>query len=94
VGDSFSSRQLGGMLSKIFNKSITVFDGDTEELRAALVANGAPAEYASVMSHYFESVEEGRGKMTDTVVRVLGRKPGSYAHWLERNRPGILSSIS
>lgn len=89
--DSFSTRQLGETLSKAVNKRLTVFDGGTEELRAALIENGAPGEYAPIMSHYFESVVHGRWKVTDTVSRVLGRKPRSYAQWLERNLPGIRS---
>jgi uncharacterized protein YbjT (DUF2867 family) len=89
--DSFSTRQLGEMLSKALNKRLSVFDGSTEELRAALIENGASGEYAPVMSHYFESVADGRWKVTDTVGHVLGRKPRSYAQWLERSLPDILS---
>jgi uncharacterized protein YbjT (DUF2867 family) len=65
--DSFSTRQLGETLSKVLNKRLTVFDGSTEELRATLVENGAPGEYAATMSHYFETVADGRWKVTDTV---------------------------
>jgi uncharacterized protein YbjT (DUF2867 family) len=89
--DSFSTRQLGGMLSKVLDRRLSVFDGGTDELRDALVENGAPAEYAPIMSHYFETVADGRWMVTDTVGRVLGRKPRSYAQWLERNLPNILS---
>jgi uncharacterized protein YbjT (DUF2867 family) len=89
--DSFSTRQLGETLSKAVNRPLTVFDGDSEELRAALIENGAPGEYAPVMSHYFESVADGRWKVTETVGQLLGRKPQSYAQWLERNLPDILS---
>ncbi len=89
--DSFSTRQLGETLSKALKKPLTVFDGGEEELRAALIENGAPGEYAPIMSHYFDSVTDGRWKVTDTVDQVLGRKPQSYALWLERNLPDILS---
>lgn len=88
--DSFSTRQLGEALSKALNRSLTVFDGSTEELRAALIENGAPGEYAPVMSHYFESVADGHWKVTDTAGQVLGRKPRSYDRWLEHNLPNIL----
>jgi hypothetical protein len=44
------------------------------------------------MSHYFESVADGRWKVTDTVGQVLGsRKPQTYAQWLQRNLPEISS---
>ena len=88
--DSFSTRQLAATLSKVLNKNLIVFDGTTEELRVALLENGAPGEYASVMSHYFESVAAGRWKVTDTVERLLGRKPRSYAQWLHSHLPNIL----
>jgi uncharacterized protein YbjT (DUF2867 family) len=92
--DSFSTRQLGETLSKVLNKRLTVFDGSTEDLRVALIENGAPGEYAPVMSHYFDSVAGGHWKVTDTVSRLLGRKPRSYADWLERNLPSILSRVT
>jgi uncharacterized protein YbjT (DUF2867 family) len=88
--DSFSTRELGTILSKVLNKRLTIFDGSTEELRAALVENGAPGEFAPIMSQYFESVAAGRWKVTDTVPRLLGRKPRSYAQWLNSNLPNIL----
>lgn len=88
--DSFSSRQLGAMLSKVLKKNLTVFDGSTEELRAALVDNGAPGEYAPIMSDYFGSVAAGHFKVTETVAQLLGRKPRTYAEWLDSNLPNIL----
>jgi uncharacterized protein YbjT (DUF2867 family) len=88
--DSFSTRQLGDTLSKALNKDLTVFDGSPEDLRAALVDNGAAGEYAPTMSHYFETVADGHWKVTDTVSQLLGRKPRNYAQWLERNLPEIL----
>jgi uncharacterized protein YbjT (DUF2867 family) len=89
--DWFSTRQLGETLSKVLNKKLAVLDGSTKELRAALVENGAPGEYAPIMSHHFQTVADGRWKVTDTVNQLLGRKPRSYAEWLERNLPDILS---
>jgi uncharacterized protein YbjT (DUF2867 family) len=89
--DAFSTRQLGRFLSAALKKPITVFDGDVQELRLALIKNGAPGEYAPTMSNYFGSVQDGRWKVTDTVARLLGRKPESYAHWLEHNLPGIVA---
>ena len=39
--DCFSTRQLGETLSEALNRPLTVFDGGTEELRVALLENGA-----------------------------------------------------
>lgn len=87
--DSFSTRQLGEMLSELLKIKLTVFDGSTDELRTALIENGAPGEYAPVMSHYFDTVAAGRWKVTDTVAQLLGRAPRSYREWLEINLPRI-----
>jgi nucleoside-diphosphate-sugar epimerase len=73
--DAFSTRELGRILSNSLKKPITVFHGGVEELRLALMENGVPSEYAPTMSHYFETVEQGRWKVTDRVAQVLGRKP-------------------
>lgn len=92
--DSFTTLQLRETLSKALNKQLDLFSGGEEELRVALIENGAPGEYAPVMSHYFESVAEGQWKVTDTVAQLLGRKPTSYTQWLNRNLPDILSRAS
>ena len=91
--DSFSTRQLAEILSKRLNKQLAIFDGSTDELRDRLIENGAPGVYAPVMSHYFDTVAEGHWKVTDTVSRVLGRKPRSYQQWLDLNLPSIMKSF-
>jgi uncharacterized protein YbjT (DUF2867 family) len=83
--DSFSAHELAGVLSGRLGRKLDVFRGDTESLRVALVESGAPGEYAPLMANYFEAVAEGRWRVTDTVRELLGRKPGSYAQWLDRN---------
>ena len=88
--DHFTTVQLGEILSKALGKKLALFEGDEAALRSALVACGAPPEYAPVMSHYFETVADGRWRTTDTVSRLLGRKPGGYREWLTRNLPDIL----
>jgi len=88
--DSFTTLELREMLSEALNKQLTLFSGGEEELRVALIENGAPGEYAPVMSHYFDSVAEGQWKITDTAAQLLGRKPTSYTQWLQRNLPRIL----
>jgi uncharacterized protein YbjT (DUF2867 family) len=87
--DTFSTYQLRDILSNALNRKLAVFDGNTEQLRAALVESGAPGEYAPIMSHYFDSVAEGRWQVTDWVSTLLGRKPGNYRQWLRLNLPTI-----
>jgi hypothetical protein len=79
------------MLSRALGRELTLFSGDTEALRNALVQSGAPEAYAPLMAGYFALVAAGFWRRTDTAGRLLGRKPQSYAQWLERNLPEILS---
>jgi uncharacterized protein YbjT (DUF2867 family) len=88
--DSFTALELANTLSRALGRDLTVFRGDTEALRAALVECGAPEEYAPLMAGYFATVAAGFWRVTDTAGHVLGRKPRAYAQWLDRNLPGIL----
>jgi uncharacterized protein YbjT (DUF2867 family) len=85
--DSFTAAELAGMLSRVLRRDITLFDGDLDALRAALIESGTPAEYAPLMAGYFAKVAAGRFKTTDTAGRLLGRPPRAYVHWLEQNLP-------
>jgi uncharacterized protein YbjT (DUF2867 family) len=88
--DSLTTRELADRLSKATGRKLATFRGDTEALRAALVACGAPEVYAPLMANYFAAVAAGFWRTTDTVARVLRRAPRSYAQWLDRNLPDIL----
>lgn len=85
--DSFTAANLARRLSTLLKRNIAIFEGDLDALRKALVASGAPAEYAPLMAGYFAKVAAGLWKRTDTVGRLLGRAPSTYAHWLEQNLP-------
>jgi len=85
--DSFTAAELARTLSRVLRRDITIFDGDLDALRAALVESGAPGEYAPLMSGYFAKVAAGLFKRTDTAGKLLGRPPCAYAHWLEQNVP-------
>jgi uncharacterized protein YbjT (DUF2867 family) len=89
--DSFTARELAGMLSLALNRELAIFSGDTEALRAALIECGAPEAYAPLMAGYFATVAAGHWRTTDTAGRLLGRKPGSYAQWLDRNLASIIA---
>lgn len=58
---------------------------DEEERRKWLERNRPPA-MAEVLVSVFRAMREGRlAKVTDTVERVLGRKPLSFDRWLEQH---------
>jgi uncharacterized protein YbjT (DUF2867 family) len=85
--DSFTAAELARMLSRVLERDITIFKGDIEALRTALIESGAPGEYAPLMAAYFTKVAAGFYKTTDTAAKVLGRAPRAYAEWLEKNLP-------
>ena len=92
--DSFTAGELAAAISRRIGRDLTIFSGDTEALRAALVESGAPGEYAPLMAGYFATVAAGHWHVTDTVGELLGRKPRSYADWLDANLPAVLQSVS
>jgi NAD(P)H dehydrogenase (quinone) len=85
--DLFTPRELGDLLSRARGRELTLLDGNSDALRAALVRAGAPEAYAPLMARYFALVAAGFWHATDTVGRLLGRKPQSYAQWLAGNLP-------
>src|SRR6185436_14267078 len=52
--DAFTSTELAGILSRALGRDIALFRGDFDALHAALIASGAPPEYAPLMSGSFE----------------------------------------
>jgi uncharacterized protein YbjT (DUF2867 family) len=75
--DTFTAVDLARLLSKTMGREVRVFEGGVEN--------------APMMAKYFAMVAEGLYKTTDTLGKILGRAPRSYADWLERNLPNILS---
>jgi uncharacterized protein YbjT (DUF2867 family) len=90
--DNFSPHELADVLSRSLGRKLDVFQGDNESLRTGLLESGAPGEYAPLMADYFDSVDQGHWRVTDTVRELLGRKPGSYAEWLNRNLSKIAAT--
>jgi len=85
--ETYTAAELAALLSRVLKRNITVFQGDTEALRDALIANGAKGEHAPFMARYFAKVAAGLYTTTDTASNILGRSPHAYAEWIESNRP-------
>jgi uncharacterized protein YbjT (DUF2867 family) len=90
--DSFTAAELARTLSRVLGRDLTIFEGGLDALRAALMENGVPAEFAPLMAGYFAKVAAGVFKTTDTAGTVLGRAPRSYADWIEQNHPAALNA--
>jgi uncharacterized protein YbjT (DUF2867 family) len=85
--ETYTAAQLASLLSNVLGRKLDVFEGDVEALRQALIASGAPGEYAPIMALYYGKVAAGFYKATDTVSRLLSRPPRAYADWLQDNFP-------
>jgi uncharacterized protein YbjT (DUF2867 family) len=85
--DSFTAAELARTLTQVLRRDITIFEGDLDALRTALIQSGAPPEFAPLMAGYFAKVAAGLMKTTDTAAKLLGRAPRAYVRWLEQNLP-------
>jgi uncharacterized protein YbjT (DUF2867 family) len=88
--DAYTAAGLARLLARVVGREVKVFDGGLEAFCEALIANGAPSEYAPAMTRYFTKVAAGFYKPTETASKVLGRAPRAYADWLEENPPVAL----
>ena len=91
--DALSASDLQRILSRALGRELSLFHGDTESLRAALIECGAPEVYAPIMANYFASVRAGFWRPTDTFTRLVRRKPRSYAEWLDRHLASIVRTV-
>jgi uncharacterized protein YbjT (DUF2867 family) len=89
--DAYTAADLARLLSGSVGREVRVFEGGLDELRGALIANGARGENAPLMAMYFGKVAAGLFEPTDTLRNLLGRAPRTFAGWLQENLPGILS---
>lgn len=80
-----TAADLARVLSHLVGHTVRVFSGDVAALRDALVANGAPGEYAPSMARYFAKVAAGFYTTTGTATQLLGRAPHTYSWWLAHN---------
>jgi uncharacterized protein YbjT (DUF2867 family) len=77
--DAFTAADLAGLLSKVVRREVKVFEGDVE---------GAP------MAKYFGMVAAGLYGTTDTLGKLLGRRPRAFADWLPDNLPAALHTAA
>ncbi len=57
-----------------------------EEARERLLARGLPPPVAAALVSLWRGVRDGKlADVTDTVERVLGRKPRTFAEWAREN---------
>jgi uncharacterized protein YbjT (DUF2867 family) len=84
---ALSYREMTATIGAAIGKAIAFKPISDSEARARLVEHGGmPAAVADALVGLWQSVREGRvANVTDTVERVLGRKPHTFARWAAQN---------
>jgi uncharacterized protein YbjT (DUF2867 family) len=83
----FTVRELVRILGRAIGRELEVRDVATpEEAVRSRFPNGAPPVLAAAITEGFKIMREDTvGSRTDTVKRLLGREPGTFASWCARN---------
>ncbi|HEY3627610.1 MAG TPA: NAD(P)H-binding protein [Terracidiphilus sp.] len=73
-------------LAKVLGKSIRSVDVPAEAAIEGMQRNGLPAQLAQAVGESIAAVRDGRAEhLTNTVERITGRKPMSFAQWAEKH---------
>jgi uncharacterized protein YbjT (DUF2867 family) len=84
--EMLSYPEMAAKISAVIGKPIRYETLSDEEQRRQLVARNRPAHMVEAILSIFRATREGRiAGVTDTVERVLGRKPLSFDRWLEQH---------
>ncbi|WP_206957045.1 NAD(P)H-binding protein [Trinickia acidisoli] len=83
-GETISLPEQVALLAQALDRSLRAVDITLDVAAANLTRVGIPEPIAASIVKSFEAVKAGRGTMTtDTVERVLGRKPLRFEQWLK-----------
>jgi uncharacterized protein YbjT (DUF2867 family) len=81
-GELLTIAQQVEILGESRNKAIRCVDVPTEAAVEGLIRIGTPAPVAAAVGKSFEAIREGRMDVVkDTVERVTGRRPRTFASW-------------
>jgi uncharacterized protein YbjT (DUF2867 family) len=84
--EALSYEQKGAMIGAVVGREVRFEEISEEEARAQQAAWNAPPALAEARLSIFRAVREGRlAKVTDTVEKVLGRKPIAFDQWAREN---------
>ena len=84
--ESLSYAQISERIGAAIGKHIRFEDMSEEEVRAQQVAWNTPPPLVEARLSIFRAIREGRlAKVTDTVTRVLRRKPIAFDQWVKEN---------
>jgi uncharacterized protein YbjT (DUF2867 family) len=74
------------ILAKALARPLRTVEVPAEAAVQGLVSNGVPPHVATALGESFTAIREGRAAaVTDTVERVTGRNPRSFAEWAQEH---------
>ena len=83
---ALSYGEMTATISSALGKELVFQSISDAEARARLIEHGMPLTIADALVGLWQSVRESRvARVTDTVERVLGRKPLTFARWAQEN---------
>jgi len=85
VGEALTGPEIADCLSVALDKPIAFVEASDEEARDNLVKSGFPPPIAEKVLFYFKTLRDGLWYETSTLQDVLGRKPRTYADWLQQH---------
>lgn len=78
-------------LTRVLRRAVTTVDTPPERMREQLLGSGVDPAYVEVFVAGADLVRAGgNAVVTDTVERVLGRRPGGYEAWAADHRADFL----
>jgi len=86
--EALTHAEAAAIIGDELGREVAYVDADPDEWEAALVSQGhLPADYAAMLGGLFGMVREGfEAQLSDGVQRALGREPGSFRAFAERER--------
>jgi uncharacterized protein YbjT (DUF2867 family) len=74
------------ILAKAIGRPIKSVDVPAEAAIEGMKQNGLPPHLAAALGESIAVVREGRAEhVTDSVARIIGRKPMTFAQWAEKH---------
>lgn len=90
--EALTTAEQARLISVAIGKPIQVIPVSDEELIRGLLKAGLPEHIAFLLASFDANVSAGRmGNISDDFEKITGRKPQSFAQWLDMNKAALLT---
>lgn len=84
--EALTTAEQAATISTVIDKPIQVIDAPEAAARSGMLAEGMPREMVEAILELMAHIRAGHGgKLTNTLAEVLGRKPRTFAMWVNDN---------